>query len=364
MSQEVSAELPNPFVFEDGSPVRKADWARRRQELHDLAVGIEYGGMPPIPEKTGAELLHPTTVARWDKAGYNAYRVLTGPEPGFSFIMNLTIPPGEGAPFPVVINGDGCWKYVTDQIVEEVVVRRRMILAQFNRVEIAPDAYHSERDTGIYLAYPQGRYSALAAWAWGYHRCVDALLGLEMVDGERIGITGHSRGGKTTLLAGATDERITVTGVNNSGSGGAGCFRWQGPESEVLKDGIDAVPYWYGPEMPGYVGREAELPFDQHYLKALVAPRALLSCEAFGDPWANGEGTWQTFDAAREVYRWLGAEERIGIWYREGEHKHGWEDWVKFLDFMDWQTGRGPKPEGLNENPYPEMPRAFSWAAP
>ncbi len=70
------------------------------------------------------------------------------------------------------------------------------------------------------------------------------------------------------------------------------------------------------------IGLEQALPFDQHYLKALVAPRAQFSTEALGDLWANPSGTWQTHLAAQEVYHFLGAEERIGISFREGGHIH------------------------------------------
>ena len=34
------------------------------------------------------------------------------------------------------------------------------------------------------------------------------------------------------------------------------------------------------------------------------------------DHHANPSGTWQTHQAAREAYRFLGNEERIGIWFR------------------------------------------------
>lgn len=64
----------------------------------------------------------------------------------------------------------------------------------------------------------------------------------------------------------------------------------------------------------------SDLVFDQHALKALVAPRSLVSTEALGDMWANPTGACQTYRAAREVYRFLGAAERIGIWFRDGEH--------------------------------------------
>jgi len=95
-----------------------------------------------------------------------------------------------------------------------------------------------------------------------------------------------------------------------------------------------------------------------------VAPRGLVSMEALGDIWANPTGTYQTYDAAREVYRFLGAEERIGIVFREGDHEHGPADWQAFLDFADWQF-KGIVPERRYDvNPFPEMERAFSWTAP
>ena len=106
------------------------------------------------------------------------------------------------------------------------------------------------------------------------------------------------------------------------------------------------------------------MPFDQHYLKALVAPRALVSAEGFGDLWSNPSGTYQSFDAAREVYRFLGAEQQIGIWYREGGHDHGAADWHAFLEFLDWRL-RGLAPHtDFSPVPYPDLPRSFGWSAP
>jgi hypothetical protein len=165
-------------------------------------------------------------------------------------------------------------------------------------------------------------------------------------------------------LAGAMDERIAVVGANNSGSGGAGCYRWQGPKSETLADNMKKFPDWYCPRMLPYVGREHELPFDQHGLKALIAPRALLTLEAYDDLWANPTGTWQTFQAARETYRFLGKEDAIGTWYRAGGHGHTTEDWQAFMEFVDWQM-RGVAPgRQFDGNPFPDLPSAYSWSAP
>jgi len=363
METQMVNELPDLFRFENGERVTSADdWRRRRQELLDLVVGIEYGGMPPVPAETRGELLHAHQVRRLLGARHAQYRLHTGPGCSFSFILDLMYLPAEERQ-PVVLNGDGCWRYVTDEVIQEVI-QRGYVLATFNRCELAPDIGNNDRNSGLYLVYPEGAFGALSAWAWGYHRCVDFLSTLEFVDPDRIAIVGHSRGGKTVLLAGATDERIALTAPNNSGAGGAGCFRHQGPKSETLADLIRSLSYWFGPQLREYLGKEHLLPFDQHSLKALVAPRCLLSTEAFGDLWANPTGTYQTYRAAREAYRFLGAEDRIGIWYREGPHQHGLEDWKAFLDFADWHL-RGKAPSySFNPNPFPELAPAHSWSAP
>jgi len=95
-----------------------------------------------------------------------------------------------------------------------------------------------------------------------------------------------------------------------------------------------------------------------------VAPRALLSTEALGDLWANPEGTQVTYLAAREVYRFLKVEERIGIWFREGEHEHSLADWQAMLDFADWQL-LGKKPaRAFDRLAFPAREGVYSWRCP
>jgi hypothetical protein len=360
---EQLTELPDPFVFADGSWVKTPrDWARRRKEILDLVVGLEYGGLPPSGAGVDAQLLHNHKPGEFEGGSYVQFRLVLKNQPAFHFRLDLAIPPGDG-PFPVILNGDGCYRFVTPGIVGDVL-RRRMILAQFSRVEIVPDIYKPDRDTGLYPVYPESTFGAVSAWAWGYHRCVDALGTMKDVDASRIAVVGHSRGGKAVLLAGATDERIAVTAPNASGCGGAGSFYCRGRGCERIADLIKVVPYWFGPRLREYAGREEQLPFDQHFLKALVAPRALISTEGLDDLWANPIGTRRTHEAAGEVYRFLDAPGSIAISYRPGDHDHNWDDWQVFLDFAQWQFGQAKPTRDFNINPYPAAKPAFTWRAP
>jgi len=355
--------LPDPFVFEDGQRVQHPkDWPRRRAQMLRTIVDVEYGGMPPAPTGVTAEPLHTSKSKHFGDSTLTQYRVVHDDHPAFHFRLDVTVPPGEG-PFPVVINGDGCWRYATDE-VRRMLVQRGLIFAQFSRVEIVPDVYRPDRTTGLYLVYPEATFGALSAWAWGYHRCIDVLLTLPTVDQAKIAVVGHSRGGKTSLLAGATDQRIAVTGANGSGCGGAGCYRYAGEGAETLADTMRVIAYWFAPDLKAYVGRESDLPFDQHELKAAVAPRALLTTEALGDLWANPRGTCQTHRAAREVYRFLGCEDRIAVHYREGRHEHHPDDWRALLDFAQWQFGQIPDAPECNDAPFPDMPPAHDFTRP
>jgi hypothetical protein len=116
------------------------------------------------------------------------------------------------------------------------------------------------------------------------------------------------------------------------------------PPEKARKDLEEDEPYdpnrqsgnWFAEGLGAYIGREDELPFDQHALKAAVAPRLLLTTEALGDLWANPRGTWATHAAAGRVYEMLDAGDRIGIAYRQGGHAQTLEDWQAMLDFADW----------------------------
>ncbi len=360
--------LPDLFTLANGRRVRNAeDWEIRRAEMMDLAVGQQYGGMPPHPEFLEVEALY-----RSDR--FSSYRIHTGRrEKEITFVMQIVWPAKKMAKYPVIVDGDGCFPYVYLDENLALIREANVAMVRFNRVELAHDIKEDVHTDGLYAVYPDMTFSALAAWAWGYHRCVDALLQLGVVDESIIAYTGHSRGGKTALLAGVTDTRATIVNPNGSGAGGAGCYRIHsetvcedGTEkrSEELRDLLKNFPFWFGPGMAQYVENEAEIPFDEHFLKALVAPRILLDTEALSDAWANPAGAYMTHLAAQEAFDFLGVPENNLIHYRDGFHYHKPEDIAVLLNVIRHARDGEPLCEDMNQPPCPGLQPVHEWSAP
>src|SRR5205085_8774413 len=146
----------------------------------------------------------------------------------------------------------------------------------------------------------------IAAWAWGVQRAVDYLVTDKELDAARIIAVGHSRLGKTALLAGAFDERIALVIPHQAGCGGTSPSR--GKVGESVRRINTSFPHWFNTAFKEFNDQPDRLPFDQHCLVALVAPRPVLFSNAVEDTWANPDGQFQVLQAADPVYRFLGVE--------------------------------------------------------
>lgn len=359
---EILGKLPELLMLESGEPVTKENWADRRKELYKTAVELQYGTMPPEPEFLEVEPLH--------VAAHSSYRIITGrrdyPVCFVMRVINAKAPEG-GLP-AAAVDGDLCFPYAFDKEFINTFINNGVSLVLFNRTELAPDVRDAGRNGPLYKCYPECTFGALGAWAWGYSRCVDALEKLGIVDMSNIAFTGHSRGGKTAMLAGVLDERAAVVNPNDSGAGGCGCYRVHMEaqtesgtvmRNETLKDLLSNFDFWLGASMAEYAECEHELPFDEHFLKAMIAPRILFESEAASDIWANPIGSWQTTLAAKKAFGLLGAEENL-IWYfRKGGHYHKIEDVEQLVNVIRHKKYGEPLNDKYFKTPFKSVEPIF-----
>lgn len=367
---DLLGKLPDPFVRDNGTRLADpADWPSRRAEIYKTAIELQYGVQPPAPEFVEVEPLY-------FGAGIINYMIHTGTrEAPLSFKMQVLLPDRPGEKVPVIVDGDLGWKYHMDKEYLGAALNKGVGWVFFDRTELAPDINNKGRRNGpIYRTYPGMDFGALAAWAWGYSRCVDALEQLRLpIDHDWIAFSGHSRGGKTAALAGALDTRAKVVNPNETCAGACGCYRIHmkgrfegGPEgrSETLEDLWRVFSFWMGPGFGAYDKREAELPFDTHFLKAMIAPRILFVSEAAGDLWANPVGSWQTSVAAKEVFKFLGVEDNLFWYFRPGTHAHAVCDVARLVNIIDHKRNGAPLDEHFFRLPFKAPELAFDWRCP
>jgi hypothetical protein len=242
----------------------------------------------------------------------------------------------------------------------ETILSRGYGLAAFCSSDV--DSDRKDVSEGIYawlakswndrsMAAPEDR-GTIAAWAWGFHRCMDYLVQDPRVDGRRIAVVGHSRNGKTALLAAAMDDRIAMAIPLQAGCGGTAPNR--GKVGESVQRINTAFPHWFTGAYKEFNERTDRLPFDQNALVALCAPRPVLFANAQEDEWANPAGQFEVLKAADPVYRFLGAggletetmppqgqlsSGVLGYFIRPGKHSMTALDWSAFLDFADRHFG-------------------------
>ena len=203
------------------------------------------------------------------------------------------------------------------------------------------------------LFYPDGRRGEhdggkIALWAWAASRILDYLQTVPEIDSRRVYVTGHSRLGKSALWAAAQDERFAGGASIQSGCSGAALAR--GKNGETVGKITNVFPYWFAPAYAAFADREAEMPFDQHDLLALAAPRRLLVTSAADDAWADPDGEALGCAAVAPVYALWGLsapaeradipdsiallDGQVGYFRRPGTHCFSRDDWHALFRFF------------------------------
>jgi dienelactone hydrolase len=392
----------------------RAQWIdERRPELQALFQHYMYGAISPKPAHPQVKVLGSHRDFLGGQATLKLLTLETGPANAPRIDLMLIVPNERRQPAPVFLAmnfcgnhallddprvplartwlGDAC-QGCTNNVATEAargaqagdwplaeIVRRGYALAAFYSGDV--DSDRKEVSSGLYAWLAEGdparnnptNRGTIAAWAWGFHRCVDYLVTDHDVDPHRIAALGHSRNGKTALLAAAFDERIAMAFPHQAGCGGSAPSR--GKTGESVKAINDRFPHWFNAQFKQFNEAPERLPFDQHCLVALCAPRPVLFSAAEGDQWANPAGQFQVLQAADPVYRLLGVPgldyppvmpslqpsntpapqpaampalrqligNRLGYYIREGKHSMTADDWRVFMDFADKQWGQTPR---------------------
>lgn len=412
-------ELPDPLVMLNGDQVTsKQQWEQQRKpELKELFQHYMYGQLPPRPARQSYSELFRDEKALGGKATLSEVKV-TFEEPSLRQALHiLIVTPNRVRQAPVFVGMNFCGNHalLDDERIHlpegwvrnscagaeneratdkgrgtqkgtwniDLIVDRGYALACFYSGDIDPDTPDMSDGIGpAFFTGPGGAPAAddpatIALWAWGYHRVVDFLAtnGRDRVDTGRIAVVGHSRNGKTALLAGAMDERIAVVIPLQAGCGGTAPSRTTDTRAEQVRQINTSFPHWfcgnfkkfYEPVAPvrdssgkviapkreqlnRFSDKTNHLPFDQHCLIALCAPRPVLLPNAEEDLWANPSGQFELLKAASPVYELLGVQglatdaqpemnklidSRLGYFIRPGKHAMTRADWEVFLNYCD-----------------------------
>lgn len=224
----------------------------------------------------------------------------------------------------------------------------------YNQVYL--DEKKGGRESSVWALFDDPRQKALAgddsqalgAWAWGMSRAMDYFEHDKRIDDKRVVLMGHSRQGKAALWTGAQDKRFAIVISNCSGCGGAALSKREFGENVSII--TNAFPHWFCKNFNQYAYKEETLPFDQHELIALIAPRPVYVVSAEEDKWADPKGEFLSAFYAGKVYALYGYKglgtvwrpkineaimNRVGYHIRSGVHDVTEQDWDNYIRFAN-----------------------------
>ena len=349
--------IPELLQMADGTPVTAENWRARRAELLDLLRREEYGYSPDAPDGVRVQIQSRDEQAFAGKAVHEkAVLEFDTPNGPFSFPFQLVIPRGaEKIPSFLHLNFR---PNIPDrsQPTEEIIDHGFAVITLYyeevtnDHWPVRPSNPFADGLAGKYPRDEQTGWGKIGMWAFAASRVMDYLVTRPELDPERVAIIGHSRLGKTALWCGAQDERFSLVISNDSGCAGAALFR--GRVGEDIEFMARVIAYWFCGNYCAYANREDELPFDQHALLAMIAPRALYVGSGSLDDWADPRSEFLATAAASEVWELLGEKGLVtpdefpgedcvlddgGIAYQvhKGPHYLGRTDWLRYMAFRE-----------------------------
>ena len=196
-------------------------------------------------------------------------------------------------------------------------------LARRGYVVLVPDYPSLGEHTYEFAANPEYASGTMKA-IWDSIRAVDFLQSLPQVDGDRIGVIGHSLGGHNAMFTAAIEPRIKVI-VSSCG---------------FTRFHKDDLPSWTGPRyMPriaAIYGNDANrMPFDFTEVVASFAPRPFLAIAASDDSDFNVDGVRDVIRSARTIYRLHGRAQHLQVEVPNGPHDFPADARRQAYEFLD-----------------------------
>jgi len=299
----------SPLIFADGSPVKNAEqWPKRRREILKTWHEI-MGPWPALIDKPRIEYL-----AKERREAIAQQHIRLEIAPGLTTEdAYLLVPDGKG-PFPAVLvvfydakTGIGQGKNPRLDFAYQLAKRGFVTLS----LGSAPATFYPNKE--------KAQLQPLSFHAYVAANCHNALANLPQVDPRRIGVVGHSYGGKWAMFAACLNDKFA-------------CGVWSDP-GIVFDEKRPNVNYWepwylgYEPgreRKPGIITeknprtgaykRLIETGHDLHELHALMAPRPFLVSGGSEDP----PQRWKALNHAIAVNDLLGSKNRVAMTNRKG----------------------------------------------
>ena len=327
--------LPDPLMLKNGKKVTSAKtwWNQRRAEIVEDFDREVYGRVPTVTPRVKWEVISTTNetngdipvitkklVGHVDNSSYTPIKV--------DVPLTLTIPASATKPVPVIME----FSFVFPPGFRPPAAppgantngsswQQQVLAKGWGYAVIIPTTVQADNGAGLtqgiigLVNKGQPRklddWGALRAWAWGASRALDYFETDKAVNAKQVGLEGHSRYGKATLVAMAYDPRFAIAFVSSSGEGGARLHRrnW----GELVENVAGSGEYhWMAGNFLKYAGPLTwnDMPVDSHELIALCAPRPVfVSAGANGDGWVDAKGMFLAAAGAGPVYKLLGKKD-------------------------------------------------------
>lgn len=377
--------LPDVLVFNDGTRVvTKKDWEKRRSEIYSIFEKVVFGVVPEWKGHIKSTVVSYSADALDGIAKRKEVRLdFINGDRKVSVMVLIYLPQNsKNAPVFLSYNFDGnhtttmepdvlipdSWVSnnkaygISDNRADEKgrggaasrwpmkeIVSRGFGVATVYYGDVDPD-FDDGFKNGIQPLFDSKRdstsWGSIAAWSWGLSRIMDYFETDKDINAKRVIVMGHSRLGKTSLWTGASDQRFAMVVSNNSGCGGAALSMRK--FGETVGRINTAFPHWFCDNYKKYNGKEELMPFDQHELLALIAPRPVYVASAEEDLWADPRGEFLSCVYASPVYELLGMKGlpskvmpavsnpltgTIAYHIRPGKHDVTLYDWERYMDF-------------------------------